>query len=76
MITGNHARFSGTAKISRRSTVTFTVDVDDWQNCPDAFNIRVSNGYMASGIRLTAATSNFTDLELRSITVAGVVSKH
>ena len=40
----------GHAKISRRSTVTFTVDVDDWQDCPDAFNIRVSNGYMASGL--------------------------
>jgi hypothetical protein len=49
MITGNHARFSGTAKISRRSTVTFTVDVDAWQNCPDQFTIRLGNGYMAAG---------------------------
>jgi hypothetical protein len=50
MITGNHVQFSGTAKISQHTTVNFTVDVDDFQNCPDAFTIRVSNGYMASGL--------------------------
>jgi hypothetical protein len=49
MITGNHARFSGTMKISRRVSLSFTVDVDDFVNCPDGFTIRMSNGYVAFG---------------------------
>lgn len=49
MITGNHARFSGTAMLSRNNNIGFTVDVDDYINCPDAFTIRTNNGYMAAG---------------------------
>ncbi len=48
-ITGNHAQFTGTARISRRSNVTFTVDVLDFIHCPDHFSIQISNGYSASG---------------------------
>ena len=49
MIIGNHAHFSGTARISRRRTATFTVDVDDFVGCPDQFSIQMSNGYSATG---------------------------
>jgi hypothetical protein len=49
MITGNHAQFSGTARISHRRNVTFTVDIDDFVDCPDQFSVRMSNGYFAAG---------------------------
>jgi hypothetical protein len=49
MISGNHAQFSGTARISRRRSVTFTVDADDFGSCPDHFTIQLSNGYFRSG---------------------------
>ena len=51
-INGNHAQFSGSVKLgSRRGTVSFTVNVDDFGNCPDPdhFSIQLSNGYSASG---------------------------
>jgi hypothetical protein len=50
-ITGNHAQFSGTAKLSHGHKVSWTVDVVDF-NCPempDQFSIQMSNGYSASG---------------------------
>jgi hypothetical protein len=56
-ITGNHAQFSGTARISRRSNVTFTVDVVDFISCPDHFSIQISNGYSASGDLISGDTS-------------------
>jgi hypothetical protein len=48
-ISGNHAQFSGTAKISRHGSITFTVNVDDFVGCPDQFSIQASNGYSAAG---------------------------
>jgi hypothetical protein len=50
VITGNQARFRGTAKIGKRS-VTFTVDVVDNGNpgTLDTFSIQLSDGYSASG---------------------------
>ena len=52
VITGNQARFRGTAKLSKRSSVNFTVDVVD-NGDPgtplDTFSIQLSNGYSASG---------------------------
>ena len=49
MISGNHAQFSGGAKLGRRNNVTFTVNVDDVGSCPDDFTIQLSNGYTRSG---------------------------
>jgi hypothetical protein len=51
-INGNHAQFSGSAKLGRhQGTITFTVSVDDFGSCPnpDQFSIQLSNGYSASG---------------------------
>jgi hypothetical protein len=51
MFNGNHARFTGTAKLTRKSQVTFFVDVID-NGTPgtfDSFSIQVSNGYSAGG---------------------------
>ena len=50
-INGNQAHFTGTVKLSRKSTVSFTVDVID-NGTPgtfDSFSIQVSNGYSAGG---------------------------
>jgi hypothetical protein len=49
-IMGNHASFTGTAKAGRRSTISFTVQVDE--NGPgsmDHFSITLSNGCSRSG---------------------------
>lgn len=50
-ITGNHAQFSGRAKMSKHGAVSFTVDAYD--NGPtganDQFFIHASNGYSAGG---------------------------
>jgi hypothetical protein len=56
-ITGNHAQFSGTARISRRRNVTFTVNVLDFIGCPDHFSIQMSNGYSAAGDVFNGDTS-------------------
>jgi len=48
---GNHARFIGTAKPSKKSQISFTVDVTD-NGTPgtlDTFSLQVSSGYSASG---------------------------
>ena len=50
-INGNQAHFTGTAKLSKKSTVSFTVDVTD-NGTPgtfDTFSIQLSNGYSAGG---------------------------
>ena len=49
-IIGNHAQFSGTAKIGRQK-LTFTVNATDNGNpgSADIFSINLSNGYSASG---------------------------
>lgn len=49
MINGNHAHFSGSARLGRRTRVAFAVDVDDFGDCPDHFTIQLSNGYSRSG---------------------------
>ena len=51
---GNQAHFTGTAKLSKKSKLTFTVDVADnsgpaGPGTLDTFSIQVSNGYSASG---------------------------
>ncbi len=49
--TGNHAHFTGTAKLSKKSRLSFTVDATD-NGTPgtlDTFSIQVSNGYTAGG---------------------------
>ena len=51
VITGNHAQFSGKAKLGKKSKITFTVDVTD-NGDPgtlDTFSISVSTGYSAGG---------------------------
>jgi len=48
---GNTAQFTGTARLSRKVTVSFTVDATD-NGTPrtfDFFSIHLSNGYSASG---------------------------
>jgi hypothetical protein len=48
---GNQARFTGTAKLTKKSQISFTVDVTD-NGTPgtlDTFSIHVSNGYSAGG---------------------------
>ena len=49
-IIGNHAFFSGTAKLGKHGpTITFTVDVYDNGPSGDTFSIMASNGYSAGG---------------------------
>ena len=60
-INGNNARFTGTAKLSKKSTVSFTVNVTD-NGTPgtfDTFSIQLSNGYSAGG------TLTSGDVEIR-----------
>jgi hypothetical protein len=48
---GNQAHFAGTAKLSKKSQISFTVDVTDNGDpgTNDFFSLHVSNGYSASG---------------------------
>ena len=50
-IIGNHAHFTGTAKLGGKHgpIITFTVDVYDNGNSNDQFFIQASNGYSAGG---------------------------
>jgi hypothetical protein len=50
-INGNQAHFTGTAKLGRKSTVSFAVDVTDngFPGTNDFFSIHLSNGYSAGG---------------------------
>ena len=48
---GNRARFTGTAKVGKKSQLSFTVDATDngRPGTLDMFSIQVSTGYSASG---------------------------
>jgi hypothetical protein len=48
---GNQAQFTGTAKVGKKSTISFTINVTDNGDpgTNDFFSLQVSNGYSASG---------------------------
>jgi hypothetical protein len=48
---GNHAEFTGTARVSQKATVSFTVDVtgNGTPSTSDTFSIHLSNNYSAGG---------------------------
>ena len=48
---GNQAHFAGSAKLTKKSKISFSVDVTDngMPGTLDTFSIHVSNGYSASG---------------------------
>ena len=48
VINGNHAQFSGRAKMGH-GKVSFIVDVDDFGSCPDDFTIQLGESYSRSG---------------------------
>jgi hypothetical protein len=59
-ITGNHAQFSGAARMGKKQKFTFTVDVTDNGDpgTNDTFSISVSTGYSAAG-NLTSGNIKF-----------------